>query len=84
VAFHHLRVRGVTPRNWTNYDQKFVVVENLNAGAKKRVGNHLQKPKEGEFMGKKYTLKDGKELLKEHLHYLALKCLLSASCFGFG
>jgi len=45
----------------------FLVAENLNFGGEKRVGNHLQKEKEEEFMGKKYTLKDGKKVLKEQL-----------------
>jgi len=48
-----------------------VVAENLNTGAKKRVRNYLQKEKEGEFMGKKYTLEDGMELLKEQLPAVA-------------
>jgi len=39
-----------------------VIAENLNTGAKKRVRNHLQKEKEGDSMGKKYTLEDGMEL----------------------
>ncbi|MCJ7498671.1 carboxymuconolactone decarboxylase family protein [bacterium] len=48
-----------------------IVAENLNTGAKKRVRNYLQKEKEGEFMGKKYTPEDEMELLKEQLPTVA-------------
>jgi AhpD family alkylhydroperoxidase len=59
------------PREFVWRGRVFVVAENLNTGAKKYVRNHLQKEKKGEFMGKKYTLENGMELLKEQLPDLA-------------
>ena len=48
-----------------------VIAEDLTTCAKNRVGNHLQKEKEGEFMGEKHTLENGMELLKEQLPNVA-------------